>query len=803
MPRIGDLFNYVDDLFRWRINYSKHSKNNVVEWEAIPAPLSQAYLFYQFTEILHIVLSVGAYSRDWQQKVDRKMWRQYMSTRNNDIMEDDVDTNKILYPGDEIKGLVEKIKAMLDTMDDGGINVSAYDTAWVALIQDVNGNNRPQFPSSLEWIINNQLPDGSWGDRFLFLAYDRILSTLACVVALTFWNIHPNKCEQGVKFLKENISKLENENEEHMTTGFDLVFPSLIDIAKKLNIGVSEDSPVLKEIYARRKLKLAKIPKNIMHKVPTTLLFSLEGIPDLEWEKLMGHSSYRHHPLLLRSSKLLTKNCLQYLTNAVSKSNGGVPDVYPVDLFDRIWVVDRLQRLGISRYFQPEIKGCVEYIYRYSTKDGISWSKNLSLEDLDDTSMGFRILRMHGYDISPDVFRQFEEDGKFVCFPGLTKQDITVMFNLLRASQLIFPGEKILEDAKKFSYKFLKEKQSSNEFLDQWVIAKDLPGEVGYALDVPWYVSLPRLETRFYLEQYGGEDDVWIGKTLYRMRNISNNTYLEMAKLDYNNCLAMHQVEWKTMQQWSVDFNIERFGMSDTTSLLVAYYLAAASVFEPERSKERIAWAKTTTLVNAISTFFDSEQLSKEHRREFVEEFRNAPSSIHPAKYGKPWRGLMVALQGTLHELALDALMGDHSTYIHPQLYHAWEMWLMRWQEGADAIEGQAELIVQIMGMMDGRRTLKELLAHPQYRRLSTITNNLCLEISRYNSKETYISETANAKRENIMQELVQLVFSNSPDDLDLDLKQAFLTVAKTFYYKSYFVPETINVHISKVLFEH
>jgi len=40
--------------------------------------------------------------------------------------------------------------------------------------------------------------------------------------------------------------------------------------------------------------------------------------------------------------------------------------------------------------------------------------------------------------------------------------------------------------------------------------------QVGYALDVPWYASLPRLETRFYLEQYGGENDVWIGKTLYR-----------------------------------------------------------------------------------------------------------------------------------------------------------------------------------------------------------------------------------------------------------------------------------------------
>ncbi|KAI3678921.1 hypothetical protein L6452_38225 [Arctium lappa] len=677
---------------------------------------------------------------------------------------------------DEIKGLVEKIKGMLDSMDDGEINVSAYDTAWVALVEDVNGSGRPQFPSSLEWIVNNQLPDGSWGDRLIFLAYDRIIR---------------------VKFLKENICRLETENIIHMPSGFEVLFPPLIDNAKKLNIEVSEDSPVLKEIHARRNLKLA----------------NLEGLTDFEWEKLVKLQCKDGSFLLSPSSTAFAfmqtndENCLQYLTNVVTKFNGGVPHVYPVDLFERIWVVDRLQRLGISRYFKSEIEGFVEYIYKYSTKDGISWSKNSNIQDLDDTSMGFRILRMHGYDISADVFGQFEKDGKFVCFVGQTTQDITVMFNLLRASQVLFPGEKILDDAKKFSYKYLKEKQSSNEFLDQWIIAKDLPGEVGYALDVPWYVSLPRLETRYYLEQYGGEDDVWIGKTLYRMGNISNNTYLEMAKLDYNNCLTMHQLEWNTMQQWYVDFDIGRFGMSNNTSLLVAYYLAAASVFEPERSKERIAWAKTTTLVDTISSFFDSQRLSNEHRRDFVDEFKNTPSSLRLAKYGKPWHGLMVAVQGTLHELALDALMA-HSRDIHPQLYYAWEMWLTSWQEGSDAIEGQVELIVQIMNLIAGRWTSMELFAHPQYQRLSTVTNNLCLEISHYNNSKgnctiCFNGETANARSEHIMQELVQLVFSNSPDDLDRDLKQTFLTVVKTFYYKTYFDPETINVHISKVLFEN
>ena len=47
-------------------------------------------------------------------------------------------------------------------------------------------------------------------------------------------------------------------------------------------------------------------------------------------------------------------------------------------------------------------------------------------------------------------------------------------------------------------------------------ISYKLDEQVGYALDVPWYASLPRLEARYYLDQYGGKDDVWIAKTLYR-----------------------------------------------------------------------------------------------------------------------------------------------------------------------------------------------------------------------------------------------------------------------------------------------
>lgn len=76
------------------------------------------------------------------------------------------------------------------------------------------------------------------------------------------------------------------------------------------------------------------------------------------------------------------------------------------------------------------------------------------------------------------MFRHFEKDGEFFCLAGQSTQGVTPMYSLYRASQILFPEEKILKDAKKFTSKFLREKQASNKLLDKWVIAKDIPGEV-------------------------------------------------------------------------------------------------------------------------------------------------------------------------------------------------------------------------------------------------------------------------------------------------------------------------------------
>ncbi|KAI4301251.1 hypothetical protein L6164_034546 [Bauhinia variegata] len=731
------------------------------------------------------------------------------------IVEDDIghdneeETVKVSWTN-EIEKRVDAIKSILGSMEDGEISISAYDTAWVALVQDVNGSGAPQFPSSLEWIANNQLPDGSWGDKQLFLAHDRIISTLACVIALKSWNIYPDKCDKGMAFFKENISKLQNENDEHMPIGFEVAFPSLLEIALSLNIEVPDESPILEDIFAKRNVKLTRIPKEMMHKVPSSLLHSLEGMSGLDWKQLLKlqsqDGSFLFSPSSTAFALMQTKdqNCLNYLNKAVTKFNGGVPNVYPVDLFEHIWIVDRLQRLGISRYFEQEIKECMNYVYRHWSEKGICWARNSVIQDIDDTAMGFRLLRLHGYQVSADVFKHFQRQGEFFCFAGQSNQAVTGMFNLHRASQFVFPGETILEDAKHFSANFLRQKQAANQLIDKWIIIKNLPQEVAYALDVPWYASLPRLEARFYIDQYGGEDDVWIGKTLYRMPKVSNNIYLELAKLDYNDCQAVHLREWDKIEQWYSECRLGEFGLS-RRAVLLCYFLAAASIFEAERSQERLAWAKTTALVQTIT----SSITDQETKKAFLNRFSRDYSFGWRLNENKTGQGLLGALIGTIDQLSWDTLV-SHGREIGYDMHRAWKSWLSNWASGGDKWQAEAELLLKTINLSAGHLLSEELVFNSHYQQLLQLTNTLCSRLRCHQKDKAHMNGSCNIdtysiitpEAESEMQELAQLVLQKSSDGIDSNIKNIFLTVAKSFYYAAFCDSRTIDFHISKVLFE-
>ncbi|CAI9094689.1 OLC1v1030469C1 [Oldenlandia corymbosa var. corymbosa] len=636
--------------------------------------------------------------------------------------------------------------------------------------------------------------------------------------------MHPEKSERGIKFLKEISSKIESTNLDSLTCGFEITFPPLLQRARKLGIEITYfDGPFLREISALRDLKLSRIPRDIMHEVPTPILYNLEGIEGaLDWEKLLKlkteEGSFLTSPSATAFAFMQTgdHNCLGYLNYIVTTFNGGAPTVYPIDIFARLWAVDRLQRLGISHLFDKQIGECLEYVHRFWTRNGVFSGRKATVCDLDDTSMGFRLLRLQGYNVSADVFKHFKSnDNKFYCLGGELNASPTTLLNLYKAAQVRFPGETVLEEAENFSFEFLKEKISHNEIVDKWVRSKDIAGELKFGVEIPWYACLPRLEARSYIEQYSGANDVWIGKTFYRVAEISNNHYLEVAKLDFNECQIQHQLEWTNMLKWWKKCKLEQYGLK-REDLVVTFFLAAASIFEPGRSAERCAWTKSRAIIQLLQVYFNNIAISREKREAFLSTFKGNSYNGLIDRLDEMGKGLYWIIREFIYELSIDTFQKLQRD-ICQQLTYMWETWLI---ESFDIIENgsfpnQGAFIANIINLCSGNylSVSNEFLSHEEsFKHISDLTNKICLHLYRYEKNK----ETTNGKPmrkmgrinsmeiEESMQDLLQLVVQNEPvnDILNQNVKQTFLKVAKAFYYTAYVDYKTLNTDIAKVLFE-
>ena len=96
---------------------------------------------------------------------------------------------------------IAKISKMFDKAE---LSVSSYDTAWVAMVPSPSSGpelNHPTFPQCLNWILENQHPDGSWGlppTHHPLLVKDSLSSTLACLLALHKWKLGDLLVKRGV-----------------------------------------------------------------------------------------------------------------------------------------------------------------------------------------------------------------------------------------------------------------------------------------------------------------------------------------------------------------------------------------------------------------------------------------------------------------------------------------------------------------------------------------------------------------------------------------------------------------------------
>jgi hypothetical protein len=270
------------------------------------------------------------------------------------------------------------------------------------------------------------------------------------------------------------------------------------------------------------------------------------------------------------------------------------------DLIKRAQIVDMVQCLGIDRHFQHELRGALDCLYRCWNERGIGVGSGDSLiKDLNATALGFRVLRLHQYNVSSGVLENFkDENGQFFCNSTGEQEEenkrVRSMLSLLRASSISFPGEKVMDEAKAFATDYLNRFLTGRSVTD---VEQSLLREVKYALEFPWHCSVPRSEARSFIEIYG-QNDSWL-------KSIMNKKILELAKLDFNILQSTHQKDLQLISRWLTDSDIAQLDFYRKRHVELFFWVATGA-FEPEFSSSRIAFTKVGTMITFLDDIYDT-----------------------------------------------------------------------------------------------------------------------------------------------------------------------------------------------------
>ncbi|KAK2654429.1 hypothetical protein Ddye_014285 [Dipteronia dyeriana] len=494
----------------------------------------------------------------------------------------------------------ERIKKLFDKIELSG---SSYDTAWVAMVPSPDSPLDPCFPECINWLMDNQLHDGSWGlsDRPSWLVKDALSSTLATVLALKRWSIGEEQMNKGIQFIESNFASVIDEK-QHTPIGFDIIFPGMIEYAKVLNLNLPLGSNDVDTMLQRRQSELRR---SYLDGKKEYLAYVSEGMGKLQdWEEIMKYQrkngSLFNSPSTTAAALTHHQNagCLHYLRSLLEKFGNSVPAVYPLDTNIHLNMVEILQSLGIDGHFRKEIRRVLEETYR-------CWLRGEEEIFLDTATcaMAFRMLRVHGYDVAPDLLTQFAEENQvFNSLKGNLK-DIGTVLELYKASQLmICPEELVLMKTKLWTSQFLKQELSKGSFHSDRV-SKYVSRQAEDALKFPYNATLERLEHRRNMKHYG-RDNIRILKTSYRSLNIGNEDFQKLAVDDFNICQSIHREELKHLERWIVDKRLDTLKFA-RQKLAYCYFSVAATLFAPELSDARISWAKNGVLTTVVDDFFD------------------------------------------------------------------------------------------------------------------------------------------------------------------------------------------------------
>ncbi|PIN17551.1 cis-abienol synthase [Handroanthus impetiginosus] len=547
----------------------------------------------------------------------------------------------------------------------GKVNISpsAYDTAWVAMVPSREYSGRkPCFSQCLDWILQNQNPDGSWGLQYPghpYLVKDSLSCTLACLLALRKWNVGEQLVQKGLEFIRSNAWAI-SDKDQFTPIGFDVIFPMMINYANELDLTPPFNQDILDSMFHNRETYITR-NKN--------LEYVAEGLGEsLKWENVMtkqrSNGSLFNSPATTAAALIhyQDKKSFEYLDNVLKIFDTWVATTYPVDVYSRLCMVDVLERLGIHRYFQSKIDSILEDMYR-------SWQQKEEEIFADPRNpgrytMAFRLLRMKGYEVSSDELAPYADREHFFDTVSLDMSGVTAVLELYRASQVrIHEEESTLEKVHTWTSTFLNQQLQNKSILD-----KKLQKQVEFELK-NYHGILDRVGNRRALELYD-MGHYQILKAAYRFPIIKNEDFLLFAKQDFNICQAQNKKELELLERWYyTDCKLDNLKYGRNAAR-IAHFLTSAILADPQLSDARTSIAKTIVLVTCLDDFFDHHGSREESLKiiELIKEW-NDPSAI--TFDSEEVEILFTALYNTVNDLDAKSYVQQGRT-IKPLLIHMW-----------------------------------------------------------------------------------------------------------------------------------
>lgn len=287
---------------------------------------------------------------------------------------------------------------------------SPYDIAWMARLRTPDG--APRWPDLIDWLLDNQHADGSWGGEIVYY-HERIICTLAALIALRrngFARYAQHSINRAEKYVWRHLHLLSHDPFE--LVGFELLLPTLLLEAQAAGLDVPTHTCGYGEIQTA---KLRLIPPDLLYSPRVSTIHSLEFLgqtvdADRLRQALGANGSLGNSPAA--TAYYLMHNpeheqALAYL-ESIRRHDRHVIYLYPFRIFEQTWVLKNLMFSGLplTEFAPAEVWADLQ---ANLGPTGIGLDATFGITDGDITSVTAQLMVSSGVGFDPKILLRFED----------------------------------------------------------------------------------------------------------------------------------------------------------------------------------------------------------------------------------------------------------------------------------------------------------------------------------------------------------------------------------------------------------